>query len=109
MLSQPLAPARNNQKEIFMKKIILAAAISTLVSGAAFAQTTGPAGQQDTNKPGMANPSTEMNKGSTPGGMTNGTTTGMSKDGIAKDGMKNDGMAKDGMAKGGMKKDGMSK
>ncbi|MCW2858268.1 MAG: hypothetical protein JWR52_3883, partial [Marmoricola sp.] len=38
-----------------MKTIILAAALSSLVAGTAFAQTTGPAGQQDTNKPGMAN------------------------------------------------------
>ena len=90
-----------------MKKIILAAAFASLVSGAAFAQTTGPVGQQDTNKPGMANPSTEMNKGTTTGGMNN--TTGMSKDGMARDGMKKDGMAKDGMAKDGMNKGGMSK
>jgi hypothetical protein len=91
-----------------MKKIILVTAIATLVSGAAFAQTTGPAGQQDTTKPGMANPSTDMNKGTTTGGMTTGTT--MSKEGMSKDGMSNN-MNKgaeskdgDGMAKGGMKK-----
>ena len=89
-----------------MKKIILAAALATMFSGGAFAQTTGPAGQ-DTNKAGMA-PSTEMNKGTTTGGMTSGTT-GMSKDGMAKDGMSKDGMAKDGMAKDGMAKDGMKK
>jgi hypothetical protein len=106
-----ISPVRNNLKEPPMKKIILAAALATLTSGAAFAQTTGPAGQQDTNKPGMANPSTEMNKGTTTGGMTTGgTTTGMSKDGMAKKGTSNtmnkgaESKDGDGMAKGGMKK-----
>ena len=93
-----------------MQKIILAAAVATLVSTAAFAQTTGPAGQQNTNKAGMANPLPDMNKGATTGGMTTGTSSGMTKDGMAKDGMSNN-MNKgaeskdgDGMAKGGMKK-----
>jgi len=90
-----------------MKTIILAAALSSLVAGTAFAQTTGPAGQQDTNKPGMANPSsTDMNKGATTGGMTTGTSSGMSKDGMSTSNMNKGAESKDGdgMAKGGMKK-----
>lgn len=93
-----------------MKKIILAAAVATLVSGAAFAQTTGPAGQQDTNKVGTANPSGGMTNGTTTGGMTNGTTGTSGTTGMSKDGMSNN-MNKgaeskdgDGMPKGGMKK-----
>jgi hypothetical protein len=86
-----------------MNKIIIATACATLLSGAAFAQTTGPAGQQDTNKPGKANPRDNSS------GMNNGTsssstskTTGMSKDGNMNRGAESkDG---DGMAKGGMKK-----
>jgi pentapeptide MXKDX repeat protein len=87
-----------------MKKFIIATALLASMSGVAMAQTTGPAGQQDTNKNGMANPSSsQMNQG---GGMNN--TTGMSKEGMSKDGMSNNmnrgAESKDGMSKGGMKK-----
>jgi hypothetical protein len=99
---------RNNPKDIEMKKLILAAAISIVMTGTAFAQTTGPAGQQDSTKAGMANPSnTGTNSMSNP---STGGTTGMSQDSMKKDGMSNS-MNKgaeskdgDGMAKGGMKK-----
>ena len=89
-----------------MNKFILAAVGFTLVSGAAIAQTSGPIGQQDTNKPGMANPSsTDMNKGATTGGKTTGTSTGMTKDGTSNT-MNRGAESKDGdgMPKGGMKK-----
>lgn len=86
-----------------MKTFILAAAVAMIVSGGAFAQTTGPAGQQDTTKPGMANPSTDMNRGSTTGATTSGTA--MTKDGMSSD-MNKGAESKDGdgMPKGGMKK-----
>lgn len=91
-----------------MKKLLIAGVALSFMSGAAFAQTTGPAGQQDTNKAGMANPSnTGTNSMSNPS--TSGTT-GMSQD-MKKDGMSSSNMNKgaeskdgDGMAKGGMKK-----
>jgi hypothetical protein len=88
----------------YMKKILIAVACATLLSGPAFAQTTGPAGQQDTNKPGMANPqgksSGAMNSGTSSGSMDR--TTGMSKDGNMNRGAES--KDADGMAKGGMKK-----
>jgi pentapeptide MXKDX repeat protein len=94
-----------------MKKILIATAL-TLMCGSAFAQSTGPAAQQDNmTKPGMTNGSTDssMNKGS----MSDGSTTGMSNEGMKKDGMASDGMKKD-MSKDGspsadtMRKDGKS-
>jgi pentapeptide MXKDX repeat protein len=85
-----------------MKKILIATAALTLMCGSAFAQGTGPAGQQDNmTKPGMTNSSTDK------GAMTNGTT-GMSNDGMKKDGMKKD-MSKDGAPSADtMKKKGMN-
>lgn len=83
-----------------MRKILIAAAV-TLLTGSAFAQGTGPQPQNDmTNKPGMTNSNSGMDKGAT------SNTTGMSKD---KNSMKKDGMKNDSMSKDGMKKDGMSK
>jgi hypothetical protein len=87
-----------------VKKLLLITACAMLLPGAAFAQNTGPAGQQDTNKPGVAKPETSgMNSGTVGGaGMTkdsmsgNGTSNAMNKGAESKDG--------DGMAKGGMKK-----
>jgi pentapeptide MXKDX repeat protein len=103
MSSRLLIAMGFNPKEIFMKKILIATAL-TLMCGSAFAQsTTGPASQGDNmTKPGMTNDS--MNKGSMDKGSANTGTTGMNdgamkKDGMSKDGMKNDSMSKDGMKK----------
>jgi hypothetical protein len=53
-----------------MKKILIAAAV-TMITGAAFAQTTGPAGQSNnSDKPGMTGSSTA---GSSTGSMGTGT------------------------------------
>jgi pentapeptide MXKDX repeat protein len=77
-----------------MKKAILVAtcvaALSAFTTVGASAQTTGPAGQDNSMK------KDDMSK------------DGMSKDGMKKDGMETTGMKKDGMTKEGMSKD-MSK
>jgi hypothetical protein len=84
-----------------MKKLIAVAAL-TLMSGSAFAQTTGaPANaQSDMNKPGMNN----MDKGSMKSGtMNNGTmnnTTGMAND---NKGRSDKEMSKDGAPSAGSK------
>ena len=86
-----------------MKKFILAAtcaaALTSFTTAGAFAQATGPGGQDTTTK-GTDTPMSSKD-GMSRGGMTNGgmQTQGMSKDGMAKDGMKKDGMKKDGMSK----------
>ena len=81
-----------------MKKFILAAtcaaALTTFTTAGAFAQATGPGGQDTTTK-GTDTPMSSKD-GMSRGGMQ---TQGMSKDGMAKDGMKKDGMKKDGMSK----------
>lgn len=59
-----------------MKIATLAGAFALAMTTAGFAQTTGPSGQQDTNKPGMANP--------TSSGMSSGSS--MSPDGMKKSG-----------------------
>lgn len=65
-----------------MRKIILATALTTLMCGAAFAQSTGPAAQQDNmTKPGATNPSTNGSMGTTGSSMSN---NGMKKDGMNK-------------------------
>jgi pentapeptide MXKDX repeat protein len=91
-----------NSMEKFMKKLLIATAV-TLMCGSAFAQTsTGPGNQNsDMNKPGMTNSGSGMNSGTTGSTMQK---EGMSKEGMSKSGMKNDSMSKDGM-----KKDNMSK
>lgn len=83
-----------------MKTFMLGALCATLIVGPALAQTTGPAGQQDTNKPGMANPGTDKTMGMSKDGMSKsgaGTSSGaMTRGAESKDG--------DGMPKGGMSK-----
>lgn len=82
-----------------MRKTILAAVCVTAIGAtpfAAFAQTTGPAGQ-DSTKMGT---DSSMSKD----GMSKSTTTGMSKDST-----KTDSMHKGSMHKDGMKKDHMMK
>ena len=76
-----------------MKKVIVIAAL-TLMSSSAFAQTTGPAGQTETNKP-MTNSmdNKPMNGGMDKGSMSN--TTGMDK-GNPKKEMSKDGSLADG-------------
>jgi opacity protein-like surface antigen len=100
-----LAPALFIQQELQMKKIILAAAIVGLSMGGAFAQTTGPSGQQDTNKvqtqgtmskDGMKNDSMKKDDMMKKDTTTSGMSGGMKKGGESKDG--------DGMNKGGMSK-----
>jgi pentapeptide MXKDX repeat protein len=94
-----------HQQEPEMKKAILVAtcvaAISAFSTAGAFAQSTGPAPQQDNMS------KDKMGKD----GMKQGTTTtGMDKGGMSKEGMSKEGMSKDSMKKDdGMKKDGMSK
>lgn len=96
-----------NQQEITMKKFILAAtcaaALATFTTAGAFAQSTGPGGQ-DTTRKGTDTPMSQ--DGMSRDGMSKG---GMKNDGMQTQGMSRDGMAKDGMKKDGMKKDGMSK
>jgi hypothetical protein len=53
-----------------------------LVSGA-YAQTTGPAAQQDMNKPGMTNSNSDAARKSGTTGMSSGGTSGMSDKGGA--------------------------
>ena len=81
-----------------MKKFILAAtcaaALTTFTTAGAFAQATGPGGQDTTTK-GTDTPMSSKD-GMSRGGMQ---TQGMSKDGMAKEGMKKDGMKKDGLSK----------
>ena len=81
-----------------MKKFILAAtcaaALTSFTTAGAFAQATGPGGQDTTTK-GTDTPMSSKD-GMSRGGMQ---TQGMSRDGMAKDGMKKDGMKKDGMSK----------
>ena len=71
-----------------MKIATLVGALALAMTTASFAQTTGPAGQQDTNKPGMANPTSSgtssgssmssngMKKSGTMGNASNQTTPG---------------------------------
>jgi pentapeptide MXKDX repeat protein len=67
-----------------MKKILIATAALTLMCGSAFAQGTGPSGQQDNmTKPGMTNGT--MEKGSMEKGSMNKGTTGMSGNGMKND------------------------
>jgi pentapeptide MXKDX repeat protein len=77
-----------------MKKAILVAtcvaALSTFTVGA-FAQSTGPAPQQDNTSKDKMDKNGMMKKEGT-------ATTGMKSDGMAKDGMKKD-MSKDGSPK----------
>ena len=76
-----------------MKKIVIAVAALTLMSGAAVAQgSTGLAAQQDNmNKPGTTNnDSSTMNSGTT------GANGGMKKEGVKKDGMMKGGASRDG-------------
>jgi pentapeptide MXKDX repeat protein len=82
-----------------MRKTILAAVCATAIGAtpfAAFAQTTGPAGQ-DTTK--MGTESTMSKEG-----MSKSTTQGMSKNSMKKDSMHKDSMKKDNMMKNEMKK-----
>jgi hypothetical protein len=86
-----------------MKKIILATAIATMMSGAAFAQGTGNMNAPQpsstgagVNVPGTTSTGVAVDR---PDSDKMGTTTGMKKDGMAKDGM-----AKDRMNKGSMSK-----
>jgi hypothetical protein len=100
-----IVPARNNRMEPFMKKIILATAISALMTGAAFAQANPNAPQPSStgagiNQPGTTSTGVAVDR---PDSDKMGTT-GMKKDGMAKGGMAKDGMAKDGMNKGSMSK-----
>lgn len=77
-----------------MRKTILAAICATAIGAtpfAAFAQASGPAGQ-DSTKMGT---DSSMSKD----GMSNSTTTGMSKDSMKKDSMHKGSMHKDGMKK----------
>ena len=79
-----------------MKKIVIAVAALTLMSGAAVAQgSTGPAAQQDNmNKPGtMNNGFSAMNSGTTG---TTGANVGMKREGVKKDGMIKGGASRDG-------------
>jgi hypothetical protein len=73
-----------NQEEIIMLKIaaLTGALAIGLVSGA-YAQTTGPAGQQDMNKPGMTNTNSDAVKKSGTTGMSSGGTSGMTDKGGA--------------------------
>ena len=80
---------------------LLAAAIATLTSGAAFAQANPSAPQPSStgagiNQPGTTSTGVAVDR---PDSNKMGTTTGMKKDGMAKDGM-----AKDGMNTGSMSK-----
>lgn len=85
-----------------MKTFMLGALCATLIAGTAFAQTTGPAGQQDTNKPGMANPTTDKTTGMSKDGMSKGTgNSGMTNGAMTRGAESKDG---DGMPKGGMSK-----
>jgi pentapeptide MXKDX repeat protein len=87
-----------NQKELEMRKTILAAMCATAIAAtpfAAFAQTTGPAGQ-DSTKMG-----TDTNMGS---GMSKSGTQGMSKSSMKKTSMHKSSMKKSGMMKDDMKK-----
>jgi pentapeptide MXKDX repeat protein len=82
-----------------MRKIILAAVCATAIGAtpfAAFAQTTGPAGQ-DSTKMGTEN---SMSKDGT---SKSGTTQGMSKDSMKKDSTHKGDMKKDKMMKNEMK------
>jgi pentapeptide MXKDX repeat protein len=102
---------KHNQPEATMKKIILATAVTALMTGAAFAQANPNAPQPSStgagiNQPGTTSTGVAVDR-SDSGKM--GTTTGMKKDSMKKDGMAKDGMAKDGMHKDGMAKDGMAK
>jgi hypothetical protein len=94
-------------KEIKMKKIILATAIVTLISGAAFAQSgANPSAPQPSstgmgvNQPGTTGTGTAADRPDSKGGMTNNGmsngTTGMNNN------MQQGGESKDGM--GGMSK-----
>jgi pentapeptide MXKDX repeat protein len=88
-----------------MKKAILVAtcvaALSTFTTIGAFAQSTGPAAQQDTmSKDKMG--SDGMKKEGT-------STTGMDKGGMSKEGMSKDGMSKDMSKDGSPKADTMKK
>jgi pentapeptide MXKDX repeat protein len=86
-----------------MKTFLIATAALTLMCGSAFAQSTGPAAQQDNmTKPGQMNNSIDkgsMEKGSMDKGTTGMNNDGMKKEGMSKEGMKNDSMTKDGMKK----------
>lgn len=79
-----------------MKKTILAVICATAIGAtpiAAFAQTSGPAGQ-DSSKMGTGT----MQK--TDGASQTSGTQGMSKDSMSKDGMSKDSMKKDSMHNG---------
>jgi hypothetical protein len=67
-----------------MKKLLIAAAV-TMISGAAFAQTTGPAGQSNNSeKPGMTGSSaTGTSSGSMGAGTTGSGTMGSGTTGSA--------------------------
>jgi pentapeptide MXKDX repeat protein len=80
-----------------MKKIILAAAVSALITGSAFAQANPNAPQPSSNGMGVNQPGTTAT-GTAVDRQDAGKTTGMSKS------MKKDGMAKDGMSKDKMSK-----
>jgi pentapeptide MXKDX repeat protein len=87
-----------------MRKTILAAVCATAIGAtpfAAFAQTTGPAGQ-DSTKMGTDNnlSKDDMSKS----GTTSGTTQGMSRDSMKKDSMHKSATHKDGMKKDHMMK-----
>jgi pentapeptide MXKDX repeat protein len=89
------------QQDTKMSKIILTAecaAIAGISGNGAFAQTTGPAGQDTTKMASEANNS-----------MSKESTSGMSNGGMAKENMRKNGMAKKDMSKNGMKRDDMEK
>jgi hypothetical protein len=89
---------QNNQKELEMRKTILAAMCATAIAAtpfAAIAQTTGPAGQ-DSTKMG-----TDTNMGS---GMSKSGTQGISKSSMKKTSMHKSSVKKSGMMKDDMKK-----
>jgi pentapeptide MXKDX repeat protein len=87
------------QQELTMRKTILAAICATAIGAtpfAAFAQATGPSGQ-DSTKMGTAPMSKDGESKAT-------GTQGMSKDSMKKDSIHKDGMKKDNMMKNEMKK-----
>jgi pentapeptide MXKDX repeat protein len=89
-----------------MKKAILVAtcvaALSTFTTVGAFAQSTGPAAQQDT----MSKDKMGKEGGMKKEGME---TTGMDKGGMSKEGMSKDGMSKEMSKDGSPKADTMKK
>jgi hypothetical protein len=91
---------RNNQLEFTMKKLILATAVATMISGAAFAQANPSAPQPSSSGLGVNQPGTT----STGTAVDRPDSDKMGTSGMNKGSMQKDGMAKDGMNKGSMSK-----